>query len=295
MNKRTLGFIFLFLNTIFWAAESIVSKIALDKGYDPEIFTYQSLIGGAIVFFAYILFFKRDALNFKKSKNFFSSKNLLLMILVGVIGSGLATLTTYYGLKLSSAINFGFLIKLAMVFNVFLAYFFLREKITHKKLFYMILILIGAYFLSTNGDMLVPQIGDLFIIGSALCYAVATAISKPLLDKNQSPEMLGFFRTLFGGLAFFLFVLLIKQNVFASPFPLLLGLRIITEFLTTLTMYLALKETTISYFTIVSSFFPVLMIITGILIFHEQLTVIKVFSGSLMLIAVYLAHKDKDV
>lgn len=289
MEKRTKGLMLVLLMTFFWTLESVVSKIALEKGYDPEIFTYQSLLGGAILMFIYIILFKKKSLTTIKLKDSF------LLILIGLFGSGLSTLTTYYGLKLSTAVNYGFLIKLAMIFNVFFAYLFLKEKITSRKLFYMAIILIGTYFYSTGGQMIVPQLGDTFTIISALCFATATAIGKPLLNKNYTPEAIGFFRSLIGGIVILTFVLFIKPSPFIIPFPFLLTIRALLQFLTVYFMYLSLKATTVSYFTMVSAIFPLFMVLSGIFIFNETISIIKIISGSIILASIILIHKDKNI
>jgi drug/metabolite transporter (DMT)-like permease len=289
MKKRTKGLIFVLIMTFFWALESIVSKIALEKGYDPEIFTYQSLLGGALLLLIYIMIFK------KKSLSSIKSKDGILLLLIGLFGSGFSTLTTYYGLKLSTAVNYGFLIKLAMVFNVFFAYLFLKEKITSRKLLYILIILVSTYFYITEGKMMLPQLGDIFIIVSALCFATATAIGKPLLNRNYEPETIGFFRSLIGGLVILIFVLFVKPIPFIVPFPFLLTIRAVLQFLTVYFMYLALKETTVSYFTMVSAIFPVFMVISGLFIFNESIGLIKIISGLVILASIILIHKDKDI
>ena len=60
-------------------------------------------------------------------------------------------------------------------------------------------------------------------------------------------------------------------------------------------MYLSLKNTSVSYFTMVSAIFPVFMVIAGIFIFNESISLVKIVSGSVILLSIILVHKDKDI
>lgn len=99
---------------------------------------------------------------------------------------GVAYVTGFYGLKLSTLINYGFLIKSTLFFTILLAYLFLKEKFSKGKTILLITFALGAYFLSTGGKTIVPKLGDLLTLLTAFCYSSALIITKALTKKIHS-------------------------------------------------------------------------------------------------------------
>ena len=130
MNEKLRGLLYVTTFSLVWAIQTIINKFAVNKGLDPMLFSFQTLIGAGFFLLIYVTFTQFKEL--KKIKKA-STKELVLIVLVGVLASGLATLSTFYGLKYSTSINYGFLVKTTVVFSVLLAAIFLKEKLTIKK------------------------------------------------------------------------------------------------------------------------------------------------------------------
>ena len=88
------------------------------------------------------------------------------------------------------------------------------------------MLLFGAYFISTKGETLIPRIGDVLILMTAVCYGSVTVFSKKIINRN-SPEHLSFHRSLAGGVTLLLISAILGFDLIQSkyiPFVLLDGI-----------------------------------------------------------------------
>ena len=276
MNNKQKGLTYVILFSLFWAMNIILVKIGLLKGIHPLIFIFLIFTIAFILSTLFNMLFKRK--EFKK----INKKNIWKIILVGIIGSGMGNIFTFYGLKLSTSINFGFIIKTGLVFTVILSYFFLNEKITKEKVFLASLLLIGAYLISTRGRGYIPHIGDILIVSGAFCYSVSTIIVKPLL-KTIKAEIVVMFRTLLGALFVLLFIPFISTNIFDIKNPFIIFLAGFTLFLGLTFLNKTLETTTASYLTMMSMITPVLVIIMAFFILKETMNMYQVIGGLLII------------
>jgi len=286
MNKQK-GLLYVTLFSLTWAIQTIITKIAVNKGIEPLSFAYQTLFGAALILFLYIVLFKKNS--FKK----IAIKDLPKLAGIGIIGSGIGNILGFYGLKYSTSVNFGFLIKSTIVFSVILAWLFLKEKITAKKVFFIIMLLVGAYFISTKGQLINPQIGDLIILASAFCLSSANVMSKPLLGAN-SAEIVTLFRTFFGGLIILLIVPFIAPDFYIiTDIPLSIAMSFFV-FLTILFLNRTIEATNISYMTTMSMMFSLFVVILSYFILGETLNGPQAIGGLLIILSVILIQKCRD-
>ena len=108
-QQKTILFSFLF--SLALAIETIISKIALNKGADPLIFSVE------VLFFTGLFLGLMSLLNIKKNFSNLSLKALISLGLSGIIGLGIGAVVGKYGLKFSTAINYGFLLKSTLIFS----------------------------------------------------------------------------------------------------------------------------------------------------------------------------------
>lgn len=288
MNKKLLGLIYVTLFSLAWAIQTIISKIAMNQGIDPISFSYQTLFASAIILLIYISITQFN--DFKK----ITKVSIPKLASIGILGNGFATLLTFYGLKYSTSINYGFIVKSTLIFSILLAYFFLKENINSKKIWLMIVLLIGAYLISTGGQTIYPKIGDLLILGAAFFLSAANIIARPVL-KEYSPEIVSLFRTMSGGLVILLFSpFIISQFFVVENFTLFL-LRSIFVFLTLLFLNKTIQATSISYMTMMSMMYSVFVAILGYLILNETMNFAQAIGGLLIIISVIFIQKSNNL
>lgn len=287
MNKK-LGFVYVTLFSLAWAVQTILNKVAVDRGVDPLSFAYQTLFLGVLMLGVYMIFLKRK--DFVKIE----IKPLSKMALVGIIGSGISTLLTFYGLKYSTSINYGFIFKSSVIFSVLLAFLFLGEKLGLKKIFYVILLLIGVYFVSTNGVLVYPRVGDLIILAAGFASASANIIARPLL-RTYSPELMTLVRMFFGGLIILMFGPFFVADFFVFTDFWLVFFRSLMLFLTLLFMNKTIRVTNISYMSMMSTMFSVFVLILGYFVLGESFGLWQALGGIVIILSVLMIQRERGM
>jgi drug/metabolite transporter (DMT)-like permease len=217
------------------------------------------------------------------------------LLVASAVHFGLGGFFSNSGISLTSAINSGFLVKFALVTTTLLAWPMLGEKMTRTKLATIVIILIGSYLISTKGETLIPQIGDILIILACLSWSLGNIlVKKTLKNHHVSGEIAAFLRPI-AGIPVLLVLTFISplypqaiRNMFVIshldfrfwPYALATGLM-----LALLWIFLnrTLKLASASYMTMMSSITPILVSILAIIILKETLVPIQTL-GAIMII-----------
>lgn len=179
MNKKNKSIFDLpltnvFLFSLFWAIQLFVSKLGFNSGAQLIPFAFQSAVVSLIVLSIFVLP--------KKYKELKSMKAGIIkyLLLANAIHFGLGGFFNNAGLTLTSAINAGFLGKFALVITTFLAWIFLKEKMTIPKFLAVVVMLIGSFFITTKGSLIIPKVGDLLIILACISWSIGNILQgKP--------------------------------------------------------------------------------------------------------------------
>ncbi len=121
-------------------------------------------------------------------------KDYMVLAIVALFGAAMAPLMYVYGLSQTTAVNTSLLLNMESLFTVFIAVVIFRERGARKDYFGILLLLIGAVFITTNGEFqnltLAQQIiGNLLIILACLFWGIDNNLSK-LLSKQRDLRML---------------------------------------------------------------------------------------------------------
>ncbi|MEA3346731.1 MAG: DMT family transporter [Candidatus Auribacterota bacterium] len=183
INKIALAY--LLGTSLFYGLLIVVQKIGLNFGLDPLSFSFSRSI---IIIFISLIFFSSQLKNLK----FIKKCELRDLIILG-IASAAATLILFIGQNITTAINAGFLTRLTPLFVLPFAYLLLKEKFSGSSIFFMFIMLIGAFLLTTNGVLISPHFGDLLIIIVALTVAFQNVFAKKIMH-SVSADIVIFFR-----------------------------------------------------------------------------------------------------
>ncbi len=282
--------VFVTLFSFAWAIQSALSKAASNYGAYWSTFTYQTLFVAALSAFFYIVFTK------KKFLKYITLPNIILLSMVGFIGTGVAFASMYYGLELSTVGNFGFLIKTTTFFTVILGAISIKEeKLTVIKTTLLFLLMIGAFLISTKGNSFYPKVGDFFIILAAFLLSGASVVIKKFMTGNCPSEVITISRTFFGGVLLTLYSLLFdKENVFAIQTPIALVLSTgFFLFLLFFFLYKTLEVASVSYLTMHSMSMSLFTLVFGLIFFKETFNMIQFLGGGIIIISVILISKSK--
>lgn len=283
--KLSKGFIFSFLGSLSWAIGIIITKIILLSNENAFNLAFWSTIL-ATPYWLWV-FIKNKPKN--KSLN---KKDLLILVSMSLISTVGVSIIEAFALKYSSTLNYSFLIRTIILFTIILAYFFLNEKLTLKKLILATLILIGSYLLITNGQKISLSKGDIFTLIEALLIAFGNNILGKLATKRLGCNLSSSASFLLGILP--LTVITITNNAISIPkSPLLIILLAIVFLLTMKFRFQAYQHATASFITMIYSFTPVLVSLIAIPVLKETLTLTQIIGGILIILSGVLVEKLK--
>ena len=179
MNKRYLALIAAFLATSIYGINHTLAKEVMPVYIGSSGFIMLRLLGASLIFWLIGLFTPNEKIE---------KKDFLKILLAAILGMCINMLSFFRGLELSTPINSGIIITLSPVLVLILSYFFLKEKITTKKIIGILIGFAGAVFLILNSSKTginAPNIplGNSFFLLNASAYAGYLIVIKPLTNK----------------------------------------------------------------------------------------------------------------
>jgi len=179
MNKRYLALIAAFLATTIYGINHTVAKEVMPVYIGSSGFIMLRLLGATLIFWLISLFTPNEKIE---------KKDFLKILIASILGMCVNMLAFFRGLELSTPINSGIIITLSPVLVLILSYFFLKEKVTFKKIIGILIGFSGAVFLILNSSKTginAPNIplGNSFFLLNASAYAGYLIVIKPLTSK----------------------------------------------------------------------------------------------------------------
>ena len=179
MNKRYLALIAAFLATTIYGINHTVAKEVMPVYIGSSGFIMLRLLGATLIFWLISLFTPNEKIE---------KKDFLKILIASILGMCVNMLAFFRGLELSTPINSGIIITLSPVLVLIFSYFFLKEKVTVKKIIGILIGFSGAVFLILNSSKTginAPNIplGNSFFLLNASAYAGYLIVIKPLTSK----------------------------------------------------------------------------------------------------------------
>ena len=288
MSKRYLALIAAFLATSIYGINHTLAKEIMPIYIGSSGFIMLRLLGATLIFWLISLFTPYEKIE---------KRDFLKIIFAAVLGMCINMLAFFRGLELSTPINSGVIITLSPILVLILSYFFLKEKVTLKKILGIIIGFSGAVFLILNTSktgMNAPNIplGNSFFLLNALAFAGYLIVVKPLTSKYNIFTIMKWL---------FLIGLILSAPITYNQFVEVnwlelpwfaiwrMGYVVIgTTFLTYLFNIYALK--TLSPTTVGSFIYlqPIITIVFALITANDTLDSIKLLSCLIIFIGVYL-------
>ena len=293
MNNRYLALIAAFLATSIYGINHTIAKEVMPIYIGSSGFIMLRLLGATSIFWLISLFTPNEKIE---------KKDFLKILIASVLGMCINMLAFFRGLELSTPINSGIIITLSPVLVLILSYFFLKERITIKKILGILIGFSGAVFLILNSSKTginAPNIplGNSFFLLNASAYAGYLIVIKPLTKKYNIFTLMKWL---------FLIGLILSSPITYNQFVEVnwtelpwfaiwrMGYVVIgTTFLTYLFNVYALK--TLSPTTVGSFIYlqPIITIIFALITGNDFLDATKLVSCLLVFIGIYLVSIKK--
>jgi drug/metabolite transporter (DMT)-like permease len=283
--------------SLFWALQIIFAKLGFNAGANVLPFQLLSTIIAFLVLLVLIL----PKVKSQFSDLFASQKPLFWKLYVANgIQAGFGTCFALIGIALTDAINAGFLVKLTTVTTILFAWIVLKESLSLLKVVVVFMMLFGAYLLTTKGQVLIPNPGDLFLLAACVCWSLGTVLVRMFLkDSPIEADVV----TMQKPLASFpvILVLVAASLIYSSYFGVFNQVFTCCQLPSSETFYIllngfclsmawiflyrTLKVSTASYLTMMSMITPVIVSLLAILFLGETLIWIQVVGAGMILLS----------
>jgi len=299
MNKKIINSAFfnVSLFSLFWAIEIIIAKLAYEAGAEPVAFTVQ--VSVLTLVFLTIFILPRKYQEIRKIK----SKVIWMLVLANAVHYGLGSFFSQLGIAYTSAINAGFLSKFALITTVFFAWVILKEKLTIQKVLAVIAMFFGSFLISTKGQLIIPQLGDLLIICACFSWSLGNVFIRKVMINNKkvSGDIVSFLKPLSGIPVILLIIFLSPmypesmREIFAVDFFNFDHLHyavLVALALSTMWIFLnrGLQFGTASYMTMMSMSTSVLVAVIAIIFLGERMELVQVAGALLIISAGFITH-----
>jgi drug/metabolite transporter (DMT)-like permease len=239
----------------------------------------------------------------KKEKESLKKDDYAILLVIGLLGGGIAPFLFFEGLKRTTASDASVLEGGELLFTVIIALLFFKEKLTKIGYLGMTITIIGITLISLSSNINSPNnwynfnfnFGNILIIFSTLCWGLDNNISKIISKRITNTAKIVLVKSLIGGtlLLIISFYLGYKLNIEINQIPYLLILGIggfglsLFFFIESLRIIGTLKTIVIfsssAIFGLTLSFF----------ILNEKIGIMQLVATTLVILGLYYVNKDE--
>lgn len=276
----------------------MLSKFIYQTGGTPGLLILQSSIIALILLTIYTLCARYKEL--KKTP----IKTIRILLAANVIRT-IGEILSETGIALTFMVNAGFLVKFTFVTTILFGWLMLKEKLTTSKVAIMLVMFTCNLLITTKGQMVVPQTGDLLILAACFCWSFSSALIRRVLkDKPVNSDISTFTRP-FAAIATLSVVIVVSRiapgaitepfnvNVFDIthlPFTIVYGIAISAMWLF---LNRSFKVAGLSYFAMMTMLTPIIVTAGATLLFGEKLVPVQIFSGIVIILSGIYVHVSK--
>jgi len=281
------GFILLLLAVLFWGGAAPLGKFLIVTRFDTLIIVQTRT---SLAFIILLLFFL-----FKNRKNFIiEPRDIWKFAMLGIIGVAITNYTYYFTVKAASVATAILVQYSAPVWIMLYSVFILKEdKLDRITVISLLIALLGCFFAVTSGSMQSINLkGWAIITGplSAFTFAYQVIGTKQLIKRYSIWTLLLY---MFGFSAIFWLCINPPWNIIAkhytcSDWGILWMFAVVSILIPQIAFAAGLKYLEASMAGIISVMEPVIAIVAAFLILGESLTIVQMFGGLMVLLAVVL-------
>ncbi len=296
MNRELWGTVFAVCTAIVSGFAIPINKIFV-VGLDPAVFTaVRALIIGIVFLVLALVQSRKGIVSFRKVR-------WRYLVFIGLVGGAMAFLLFFTGLKFTTGGRAAFLHKTLPIFITALAVPFLRERVSKKQFYALVMMFAGAvliYITQIPPDVFWanPGLGDLLVLGATFFWAVENVAARRVMLKGESNFVVSFGRMFIGAIFLFIAVgMLGKADLLLS----LTAQQWANLFISTAILfmyvffwYFSIKLINVSKAGTILLLAPVISLLLGIAIFGEPAPVLQLAGSALILIGAYFVVKIRS-
>ncbi len=293
-RKILLGHLALLGVQMLYAGNYSIAKNVMPDYIEPLGIVFLRVSFGMVMFWLFQLLFIK-----KSEKTVIQKADFPRLIACALFGIAINQMTFFIGLNWTSPINASIIMLTTPIIVFIGAVLFLKERFINLNILGILIGCLGASILIGYGNQINfnPQglKGDLLILTNATFFSIYLLISQSLFKKYNAFVVLKWVFT-FGFLLClpFTYPVFAKANLAAIPFSIWLDVAYILVGATFLTyLFNAFALVNLPAKTVGAYIYLQPILATGIalLLGKDELTIIKIITGSLIFLGVFLASK----
>lgn len=293
MSKRTWALLAATIVSIIYGVTFTIAKDVMPKYIEPFGFILMRVGGSMLLFWLITPFFSTEKIE---------KQDFPRIIAAAFFGVALNMLTFFKGLSYTSPIMGAVLMVTTPMIVLVLSAILMKERMQNRKIYGLILGLIGTIFLILYGKAVInasnATLGNILVFINAVSYGFYLIIVKKLMDKYNAFAFVKWIYT-FG----FLMVLPFGWSEFQAvdftniPMDIFWKIGFVVVFSTFLTYLLnlvsmrELKPTTVAVFIYLQ---PLFATIFAVSLGKDDVTWVKIISAVLIFTGVYLVTQKKS-
>jgi drug/metabolite transporter (DMT)-like permease len=193
MSNNTKGIYLSLLTAVISGFSIFINKFAVDAIKPALYFTSIKNISVALLIFA-LIFVTKDWKKLAK----LSRKQMVYLILIGIIGGSLPFYLFFTGLSQTSAVNAAIIHKTLVFWVMLMAIPILKEKISKGQIVAVLMLFAGNIFIGGFKGFEFSQ-GEAMLLAATVLWAVENILAKKILSSVE-PNIVAAFRMGLGSL-----------------------------------------------------------------------------------------------
>ena len=287
MSKIIFSHIALFLANLIYAINYIFAKDVMPDYITPKGFILIRVLGASIVFYILYKIFIKEKIH---------KKDWYYLIICAVFGVVINMLCFFEGLNITTPINASLIMITTPLIVYSINFFMYRKERNYKKFIGVMLGLIGAGVLITNGKSFkINNLGDFLVFLNASSYALYLILIKSMMNKYHPITIL---KTIFTiGLIIILPIAwedVVQSNIYTMPLDIVLKALFVVFFTTCGAYFLniyAITNLDVSSVAFYIYLQPLLATLLAIALGKDILTSIKLIASAFIFTGTYFVLK----
>ena len=223
-------------------------------------------------------------------------KRTISIILITGVMFGISTFTYVLSMEQAGAVSAAIAIQAYPLFAILWESLFLNKKKSREELFFTSLLIIGLYYLGTNGTWKIEGLSLWFIFALSVpfIWSVAHIIIKEILDKTPiTPAQVTFLRVLISAIFIFIDSASVNGpgqilNVIKNPvFQMYAGIMGFVYYLELINWFYAVKHIDVSVASSITTPWPIITAVLAIIFLKESITNYQVITMGIVFVSLY--------
>lgn len=280
---------------VFWAGAFIAGKFSVAEMPVFSI-TFLRFFFATICIFPFMIYTDK---NWRLKK-----KDLPVIILLGVVGMFGYHVLFFTALKYTTAINSSIIGSTNPIWVNILSLLFLGVSMQPRRILAIALSFTGVLLTITNGNLLMLfnssfNSGDLIMLAAVLCWAVYNIISKKVMER-YSPIVVTTYSFMVCALIllpFFIYDLSsgFIQHTTIKSWSSVIYMAIFPSVIGYLSMQTGVHRLGAGKASVFINLVPIFSAVMSVIFLGETLSTIKILSGALIILGVYINTKTSDI